>query len=129
MKILTLCILLFTIIALSGCILKTEDVSEQKREINEKWDRRAMNLSDEERQKFMEERKRNFSNMSEGGMWNNTSRRPSFEEAQQRLLEACNGKIEGNSCSFTGSRGEETGICNIQEEQLVCLPEGFRRDI
>jgi len=129
MKILTLCILLFTIIALSGCILKTKDVSEQKREIKDKWDRRAMNLSDEEQQKFMEERKPNFSNMSEDGMWNNTSRRPSFEEAQQRLLEACNGKIEGDGCNFTGSGGEVTGICNIQKDRLICLPEGFRRDI
>ncbi|GFO97990.1 hypothetical protein ig2599ANME_2201 [groundwater metagenome] len=73
-RILTFCILLFAIIALSGCILKTEDVSEQEREIQDKWERRARNLSDEERQKFMEERKPNFSNMSENGMWNNTSR-------------------------------------------------------
>lgn len=115
MKILILFVLMSSSIALSGCTSNPGEVSEQSNKIMENKsgvlpqdmpyeEKRAMNLSDAERQKLMEER-------------------------QQKLLEACNGKKEGDGCNFTGPRGEEAGTCNIQKDQLMCSPEGFRGDI
>jgi len=41
-------------------------------------------------------------------------------------LDACSGKSENDSCSFSGRRGTVEGSCIIppQQESLVCAPEG-----
>lgn len=42
---------------------------------------------------------------------------------------ACADKSEGDSCSFTGSRGEATGSCMAPpngDKVLACAPEGGR---
>ena len=44
-------------------------------------------------------------------------------------FEACADKSSGDSCSFTGSRGDATGSCETPprgEKELVCAPEGGR---
>ena len=44
----------------------------------------------------------------------------------QEAFEACSGKSENDSCSFSGRRGTVEGSCIIppREESLVCAPEG-----
>lgn len=41
-------------------------------------------------------------------------------------IEACSGKSENDSCSFSGHRGTVEGTCITppQEESLACAPEG-----
>ena len=57
-----------------------------------------MDMSDEERQAFMEER--------------------------MRLgAEACEERIEGDSCTMTSPRGEMQGTCNLRDDVLSCMPE------
>lgn len=44
-------------------------------------------------------------------------------------IEACTSASEGNSCSFSGRRGETLqGVCAvIRDEQLACVPENAPR--
>ncbi len=139
-KILVLLVLISSIIALSGCTSNLDKVSEQSNNLLENKsglppqdmpfkDNGVMNLSDAERQPLMEERKPNLPNVSGEGIQDNNNERPSFEGMQQKLLEACNGKKAGDSSKFTSPIGDETCTCNIQENQLICIPEGFKGDI
>ena len=44
-------------------------------------------------------------------------------------FEACSDKSEGDSCSFTGGRGDVSGMCKAPphgEGELACAPEGGR---
>lgn len=95
-KILTLSMSLLISIIFSGCTSHDNDIFIR--------DPGPMNLSDER-----EER-----------MWNNTSERSPFAELQ---LEVCSGKKEGDICEFTTLRGEITGKCSTNEDQLICLPD------
>jgi hypothetical protein len=82
----------------------------------------TMNLSDEEQQ----EKNRDHFDESEERMWNNSDERTAFNAEQ---LEACDGKKQGDICEFTTLRGKLTGKCNIQEDQLKCLPESVHEDL
>lgn len=82
----------------------------------------TMNSSDEEQQ----ERNRDHFEEGEERMWNNTDERPAFNAKQ---LEACHGKKQGDICEFTTLRGKLTGKCNIQEDQLKCIPESAPEDL
>jgi len=46
------------------------------------------------------------------------------KQAVQVAIDACSGKIEGDSCTFTGLKGnEETGSCkSVGDQQLACAP-------
>lgn len=101
-KILILFVLISSIIALSGCTSNLDKVSEQSNNLLENKSgvlpqdppvkgNGAMNLSDAERQKRMEESTHNPSNVIGEGIQDNTNERPSFEGMQQKLLEAPEG--------------------------------------
>jgi hypothetical protein len=57
---------------------------------------RNTNLSDEERQKLMQER-------------------------EKSAIDACNGKADGDSCTIQNSVGEISGTCNMQQDNLICI--------
>lgn len=43
-------------------------------------------------------------------------------------IEACEGKVEGDSVTFKGRRGESlTATCELVDDQLVAVPEGHKR--
>ncbi|MEO1173350.1 MAG: hypothetical protein AAFX94_15055 [Myxococcota bacterium] len=51
-------------------------------------------------------------------------------EPPPEALAACEGRSEGDACSFEGRRGGAVnGTCRIppQSQQLACVPEGGRR--
>ena len=41
----------------------------------------------------------------------------------QKAIDACQGKLQGNSCQFTGLRGIVTGTCRTIGNQLACVPQ------
>ena len=43
-----------------------------------------------------------------------------FEEMQQQLIDACQGKTEGEACQIQSPMGETEGNCRFRDEQLVC---------
>jgi len=57
---------------------------------------RLMNLSEEERQKL-------------------------FEERQQKAIEACQGKNQGDVCKIQTPRGELNTTCKTEEGNLMCI--------
>ena len=51
----------------------------------------------------------------EGGM---------MQEDMMEQAAACEGKSEGDSCTFEGGmEGETNATCTMQEETLICMPE------
>ena len=43
-------------------------------------------------------------------------------------IEACEGKSEGDSVTFSGRRGDSvTATCKLVDDQLVAVPEGRKR--
>ena len=55
--------------------------------------------------------------------------RPDMGEIQVKMLEACEDKGEGDSCTIEGPAGEEEGTCSFRDSELVCMierPDGIR---
>lgn len=96
-------LILISSLLLLGCSSK-QDQFQDMPERNFDRDRPQMNLSDEERQNMLMPPE-----MS--------------EEMQQKMIEACQDKNEGNECVLEDPRGETTGTCKISEDSLVCTIE------
>ena len=47
-------------------------------------------------------------------------RQQMFEERQQQAINSCQGKNEGDSCTFNGPTEDVDGICKTMDENLVC---------
>ena len=47
-------------------------------------------------------------------------RQQMFEEMQQKAVDACFGKVEGDSCTIEGGRGEMQGTCSVENANLLC---------
>ena len=43
-----------------------------------------------------------------------------FEERQQMMIDACNGKREGDLCKSENQRGTIQGTCTSNEDRLIC---------
>ena len=50
----------------------------------------------------------------------NREGQPMFEEMRQRSIDACIGKVERDSCTIEGGRGEMQGTCAVENENLLC---------
>ncbi len=50
-------------------------------------------------------------------------RQQMFGEMQQKAIESCKDKNEGDSCQLESPRGEISGVCNLREENLVCTSD------
>jgi len=95
-------VLLIFVILLAGCSSKTDnnrnqpmqmgpdDFPEDRAQFN-----RSMNLTDEEMKQ-------------------------QFEEMQQKAIDACTGKNEGDACQFQGPMDESNGTCKISDGELAC---------
>jgi len=75
-----------------GCSAKQKDNQHIQRP------RMNQNLTEEERQQFLQER-------------------------QQKAIEACDGKDEGENCIFESPMGEMEGICKMMDNNLFCTLE------
>lgn len=56
----------------------------------------------------------NFQDMTE------EERQQMFEERQQKMIDACEGKDEGDVCTIESPRGETEGTCEIIDNNLIC---------
>ena len=43
-----------------------------------------------------------------------------FEQRQQKLIEACKDKIEGDTCILEGQIEEIEGKCEVENDNLLC---------
>ncbi len=50
-------------------------------------------------------------------------RQQMFEERQQKAIEACQEKNEGDGCILESPRGDIEGNCKILDENLICETE------
>ena len=89
---------IYTIFIILGIVLFTGCSSRDFRQEG----RRPMNISDEERQKM-------------------------FEEMQQNMIKACEGKNENDVCQFEGRIGMIEGICKLRDNNLICTSENQTR--
>jgi Spy/CpxP family protein refolding chaperone len=48
---------------------------------------------------------------------------PADRQPPKEAVDACTGKAEGDSCSFTAQKGAESGMCKPSGEQLACAPD------
>ena len=97
-----LMISMLSTVLLSGCSYETDS----------RFQRRAGDSAD-----FPRDRQFQFN-----GSMNLTEekRQQMFEERQQKMIEACEGKNEGDVCQFQVRMGKSGGICKIMDENLVC---------
>ena len=51
----------------------------------------------------------------------NEERQAMIKERQQDMIEACNGKNEGDACTMESRMREMEGTCKIMEENLICM--------
>lgn len=105
MSALLMIIVMISITLLSGCSSNNQksDIRQARGSYSIEANKqlgteRANNLTEEERQKL-------------------------FEERQQQMIEACEGKNDGDACQFQVRMGESDGICKIMDENLVCTTD------
>ena len=48
---------------------------------------------------------------------------PNGGDMDEKMLEACDDKDEGDSCTIVGPMGEENGICTPRYDGLFCMVE------
>jgi hypothetical protein len=68
---------------------------------------------------------RNFSNET-GRFGNMTS--AERQQLQQQMTNACNGRIENDSCSVTTPNGNQNGTCIARNSTLFCAMQRFNRN-
>lgn len=97
-----LCLLVLSSFLLAGCSSEPSDRFQKREGISADFPRdrqfqfnSSMNLTEEDKQGMMEER-------------------------QQQMIEACEGKNEGDACQLQARMGESGGICKFMDENLVC---------
>jgi len=106
-KIITIaiCILVLSTFLLAGCSSETDSRFQKRSGDSADFPRdrqfqpnRTMNITEEEMQKL-------------------------FEERQQKSIESCKDKNEGDNCQLEGPQGQMEGICKIMEENLACTTD------
>lgn len=97
-------LLILMIIIIIGCSSQKSNIHNRQGFLRNQnmssgqWSGRNLNLTEEERQKL-------------------------FEERQQKAIESCRDKNEGDKCLFENPQGEIEGKCKTIDNKLVCTPD------